>query len=79
MSWQHRVIETNKLYIIIFSSNVTKLPKTYHVVMPYEQNNREDAYVCIYMHISIFMCKCMYVEACGRERQGSKTIQEHVE
>jgi len=79
VSWQHRVIETKHLYIIVFSSNVTKLPKTYHVIKPYEHNNGENAYVCACMHahVCIFMCKCVHVEACGRERQGSKTIQEH--
>jgi hypothetical protein len=60
VSWQHRVIETKQLYIIIFSSNVTELPKIYPVVMPYEQNNREHAYVCTYMHISMLCASaCM--------------------
>jgi len=56
VSWQHREIETKQLNIIVFSSNVTKLPKTYHVIRPYEHNNGENAYVCACMHMSAILC-----------------------
>lgn len=56
VSWQHRVIETKQLYIIVFSSNVTKLLKIYHVIMPYKQNNRVNAYVFACIHMSAFLC-----------------------
>jgi len=42
--------------IIVFSSNVTKLPKTYHAIRPYEHNNGENAYVCACMHMSAILC-----------------------
>jgi hypothetical protein len=31
--------------------------------------------VCMHAHVCIFMCKFVHVGECGRERQGSKTIQ----
>lgn len=55
VSWQHRLIETKQLYIMVFSSTVTKFLKTYHVVMLYKQNNGENAYVCAYIQMSAFL------------------------